>query len=898
NTLNQYSLAVGSPLSALQRLLLCAMKVDQMVDAVLEEIAEGRKPMITFHSTNEALLREFAKGPEGRISDEAMAEATGLTLKDQIRRVHDSLYRVKDNDEVTDARDLYPHVRETAQRVEQMIEALPDSLAVSPLDALIERLEANGLAVGEISGRGLCYRDGHIQRRQGRKRRETIDAYNAGEIDVILFNQAGATGGSFHASPDFKDQRPRTQLEFETPLDIIKYIQALGRGNRYGQLHKPRVRAVSTGLTPEMRIDQQKNNKLRSVGASVDGNRAHPMLVEKVPDLLNKVGDQAARNVLVSVPAIARRLGFSEFAEDTTANAEGIAAVGNETIDEGAGGVTSGIESLANKAMVRSGSLLSHEQNEFMQRLFLEFEALIEELDSRNANPLKPKMLDGRVEIVATGIFSGQEAEEGDLSRSAFTSPLYISTGIHHFDEEAWNGDKLVEKVDECRRLYGSDGFKPYAERLTQNLPNLLRPLLPEGVTLEEAMEDPNTAGMRFRNKFEKMSDLAWVLENMVPGATIGLPMDEDDRGQIRRVIVGLVPPANPAHYDLPSAYKVDTVAPGFSKPERMSLSRIMSYRMETLRFGMGISDGTSASFLEEYDRASLVTRRLPVQILHGNILEAIATSAQHDLGSVSLYRDTEGRIHRGIVVQKAKINMEHLPVEVHSSRIAAELTYRYLEDRLPNELVIDRMTNRKTSMTLWGMMSPKTTPGAAIDADIRITMGMAFANFDLVPLRKTNRDWFAERPGLFEALYDKALPEKKDIRTRGLRGDNPNHAGFVRFDIRTEEGRRKAVQIISMLDDAGLMVSGKLRGAVNDVTNDMERMMGMNGAGHEIEDAEVIQEVPAPAQEGVDVAAQALLAAGVDQPDARRPVEEILARNDEVDEAPVDDLDMDDIQW
>lgn len=929
NTLNQYSLAVGSPLSALQRLLLCAMKVDQMVDAVLEEIAEGRKPLITFHSTNEALLRELSKGPDGKVSDEAMAAAAGLTLKDQIRRVHNSIYRVKDNDEVTDARTLYPEVGETAARIEQLIDAMPDSLSVSPVDALIERLEANGIAVGEISGRTLCYRDGMIQRRQGRKRRQTIDAFNDGDLDVMLFNQAGATGGSFHASPDFKDQRPRSQLEFETPLDIIKYVQALGRGNRYGQLHKPRVRSVSTGLAPEMRIDQQKNNKLRKLGASVDGNRAHPMLVEEVPDLLNKVGDLAARNTLVSMPTYARRLGFSEYAADTEANAAAGTTAGSEEVDSGSGSVTNGAESLANKVMVRSMSLQAREQNELMQRIVLEFDALIEELDSRNANPLKPKMLDGRVEIVATGIFSGQEADEGDLSRSAFTSPLYISTGIHHFDEEAWNGDKLVEKVDECRRLYGADGFKPFAERLTQNLPNVLRPLLPDGVPLEEAMADPALAGVRFRNKFEKMADLGWVLENMVPGATIGLPMDTDERGQIRRVIVNLIPPANPLHYDLPSAYKIDTIAPGFSKPERMSLTRIMGYRMDALRFGMGISDGASPSFLEEYDRASMVTRRLPVQILHGNILEAISTSATHDLGSVSLYRDSEGRIHRGIVVQKMKINMEHLPVEVHSARFAAELTYRYLEDRMERDLLIDRTTNRKTAFSMWGMMQDKTTPGTMGEADIRVTMGSRFANFDLVPLRKGNRDWFAERPGLYEALYEGVLPEKKDIRTRGLRGDNNKHAGFVRIDLSTPEGRERVVHIVSLMEDAGLMVAGRLRAAVNEVTNDMERMMNAPVRTYTgVEEAVVLEETPAPAAdatpaapalpapapaarraaptqaeaqqadaEGVDVAAAALAAAGIDQP-GRRTVEEILAREEEQPEQVDDGLDLNDVQW
>ncbi|MEP1879383.1 MAG: strawberry notch-like NTP hydrolase domain-containing protein, partial [Roseibium sp.] len=56
NEMNQYSIGLGSPLSNLARITMNAIKIDQVVDAAMNEIREGRKPLITFHSTNAALL--------------------------------------------------------------------------------------------------------------------------------------------------------------------------------------------------------------------------------------------------------------------------------------------------------------------------------------------------------------------------------------------------------------------------------------------------------------------------------------------------------------------------------------------------------------------------------------------------------------------------------------------------------------------------------------------------------------------------------------------------------------------------------------------------------------------------------------------------------------------------
>ncbi|WP_411839613.1 strawberry notch C-terminal domain-containing protein [Paracoccus sp. ME4] len=841
NELNQYSNALGSPLANLARITMNALKIDQTVDAALQEIAEGRKPLITFHSTNGGLLQELARGDENTPPEEAMAAATNLTLRDQIHRIHEGMYRIRIDGETSDARVAYPAVAEAAALITQQIDRLPENLPVSPVDALIERLEQNGVSVGEISGRTLCYRDNRIQRRQDRNRRDTINEFNAGGLDCIIYNSAGATGGSMHASPNFADQRPRSMIELEAPVDVIKYVQSQGRGNRYGQVANPRVISVVTGLIPEMRILQQRNRKLRSLGASVDGNRSHPLLLDDVPDLLNRVGDEATRNVLMSMPALSRRLGFPEFAEDPSNNRR----EGNEAVDTGSG-VRADTESLANRVLARSIMLVAREQDDLVQRIRMEFDALIEELESRNANPLRPKQLEGQIEIRATSLYSGREMDDADLDTSAFMSPLYLSTGIHHFNEEAWTGDKLVSEVEACRRLYGADGFTSWAERISQNMPMLMRPFLPEGVSMEDALERPEEAGNKFRVRHTRLTDLAWLLENMRPGVSIRFPSEMDPDGLTNRTIVGLTPPTNPLFYELGSAYKIKVISPGMARPETVSLSRIGGVDMERIRFRPGISETFEEGYLEEFDRDRLLTRRAPVQILHGsetgsnNILQALTEAARHDLGTISLFRDMENHVHRGIVVHRAKVNMESLPANISNGEIAAEFAHRFLHNA---ELV-----RTQGLVKMWGGITPGKAVGNRQDADVIVTMTERSFRLDMLPVRKSTWEFYSERPGLHEAMYQRPLCRFEDAPARAYRRPGKKGDHLVELDLTTREGLRRTLDILELLDTP-LLTDGRYRTMINEVVNAV--------ADDEIDrDARIANpdDQEAPEMEGADV--------------------------------------------
>ena len=677
NALFQHSAMAGGPLANLARLTINAIKVDQVVEETLNELREGRKPQVTFHSTYGSLFSEC-------VTNGGQEMEIPLTFRNQAERVSEQIFRVLVNGERRDAREMDPQIAAAHQDIQRRIDELPEDLPASPLDAVIEGLEAHGLTVGEISGRSLAYRGGRIVRRADTDRRQIVQDYNDGAIDVLIFNRAGATGGSYHASPDFRDQRPRTLIEMETPLDIIKYIQAQGRSNRFGQVARPRIVSVMTGLIPEMRILQQRNRKLRAMGASIDGNRSHPLLVDDVPDFLNRVGDLAARHVLKAKPDLARRLGFASLVEEETDEEPNWTHL---TVTD-SGAAASASSSLANRALTRSLVLTASEQTDLIDLIQIEFEAIVEELESRNANPLKPKEFPGEIDIKSTMLFSGFEYGNGSSDHSAFSAPLFISTGTHHIKEEPIDGDELLQMVNASLVTDGSDGFAPLAGEVEALIPTAVSHLARPGTPVQDAIARPESQPFLFRLRLDRLRRFTEILRSIKPGRVLQIDGDDGARDGRLRTIVKLIRPRS-QHALLPQSYKLRTVTPGHSAPETVSVNQLLKHSSERLRFLSGLEFGRNDRHLRTFNQQITVERRYPVQILNGNLLEAIAVARRHRLGSMSVYREATGQLQRGIVITRKNVNFNYVPMAVPSVQIVTAILELLNRGELENNITI-----------------------------------------------------------------------------------------------------------------------------------------------------------------------------------------------------------------
>lgn len=663
NSLFQYSAMAGSPLANLARLTINTIKVNQVVEETMNEIREGRKPQVTFHSTYNRLFSETVMNSTGEME-------IPLSFCDQVERVSEQIFNVVIGGTKTDARELDPEIAQIHEEIQRSIDRLPKDLPASPLDAVIEGLEANGLVVGEISGRSLAYRNGRIVRLASTNRRKIVKDYNDGKIDVLLFNRAGATGGSYHAAPEFRDQRPRSLIEMETPLDIIKYIQAQGRSNRLGQVARPRIVSVMTGLIPEMRILQQRNRKLRSMGASIDGNRSHPLLLDDVPDLLNRVGDSAVKQVLKSSPQLARKLGFATLIEEDIDDEHSWDRI--HLNDSGSS--SSGNTSLANRVLTRSLVLTAIEQTQLIELITIEFEAIIEELESRNANPLKPKEYPGEIEVKSTMLFSGLgEVKPDHIKPSAFSAPLYISIGTQHIKEEPIGGDELLQMVNTSKVIDGGDGFSSFADYVESRIPTELSHLVPPGRTVQETIEDTSIHPIRFWRRHSKLNDLVKLLRKIKIGCVLQIDGDDGSRDSQLRTIVKLIKP--PMKYAmLPQSYKLRTLTPGHSKQETMSINQLMKFSEERVRILSGLERGRNDRHLRKFNKQTIAQRRYPVQILTGNLLEATSVARMYRLGSMSVYRDTTGQLHRGVVVTRKNVALDKFEFTIPTVEIIKKL--------------------------------------------------------------------------------------------------------------------------------------------------------------------------------------------------------------------------------
>lgn len=271
------------------RQLMLALKVDAIVEEAVSEIKAGRKPLIALENTREAALGEFAVGDE--VPDATFAPALlqmigGVEgLDEQGKRKYEELV--------------------------SKIRKATASIPASPIDAITEKLEAQGYKVGEITGRTKSVRtvDGKsVVTKRSKDATGIAATFNNGKTDVLILNRSGATGISLHASEQFKDQRPRTMIIAQPLGDINEYQQMLGRIDRTGQVHRGRYVNLSLPIPAEQRFNMMLANKLKSLNANATTESDTGDI--NAPDLLNKYGAKVMCEYLQDNPDVFQALGI------------------------------------------------------------------------------------------------------------------------------------------------------------------------------------------------------------------------------------------------------------------------------------------------------------------------------------------------------------------------------------------------------------------------------------------------------------------------------------------------------------------------------------------------------------------------------------------------------------
>ena len=755
--------------------ILSALKASQVVRVAADELnLKGRKPLIAIDGTAGAFLEKLAAGDSAAVPRYGMPE-----LRDRLRMIAESIYLYRNrNEELVDARRLGPEsldVRRAETALNGAIDAMPAGLPASPIDAILDGLRERGIEAGEITARKLRLGpSGRPEARQPPPKAEIAAAYNAGDLDALIFNKSGGTGASYHAGADFADRRPRTIIQAEISYSVLDHIQQMGRGNRFDQIAQPKFVTISTGTAPENRLLAIANSKLREVGAILDADRAHPAIAKDadIPDILNNVGGKAIRTVLADSPEIDERLGRI-------------------------GGPRKRDEEIAKSLMARCILLDEDEQDRLFAAVREEFRALVEDLDAAGRNPLKVPTLEGYVELRDSEDFASR-AEVAPNEDSVFYRPLSLAAGIWHappgVDPDTVSAAALEART-RMREAGGDDS-----------------PVSPLWHARRLEARGEAIAGDGWRGRIdEDLRNLILTLRSSAPGSIWSL-------GLRTVVLVDYIPPASGDGDAYPSgarayAHRFLAAFPGESRFQTISASTLLDGFAAPS--DMNVLDGEGGNALAEFVPLAKSNSR-PVQVLSGNLVGSdFRSSPRRGAGSpgrefrICNFVDSRGASIRAAVNSASlhEFDLTRLPFSCSAA------TALLITDSLPREAapLAIRQETRQSLMRREGSRSYLVQINASAD---RLTM----------TLPRWSRDRFDDfwkrdtGPELYRLFNGRAIPDRFD------RAAKPG-ARSTTWETGAPAERGVAARACALLDAHSateLMAPGRARGWWRDNGRDL----------------------------------------------------------------------------
>jgi predicted RNA methylase len=292
--------------------MLFSIKAEPVADRAIERIHEGKKPVIAFASTMGSFIEQME-------TEHGMPVSNGSTISadfaEVLMRGLDGVLRftIKDVNGKSDFKqfevsELSPEAQTEYLRISTQIKRISTGITISPIDVIVQKLEADGDSVAEVTGRKFGVQL-NMKTNQGlvfsRKKINTNDAFrkfNNNEIDVLMINQSGSTGSSAHAivtkTVPKEEVKQRVMLVLQAELDINIEVQKRGRINRTGQIIPPIYDYVISAIPAEKRLMMMLQKKLKSLDANTSSNQKQSSKILDVPDFLNKYGDKIVTEYL------------------------------------------------------------------------------------------------------------------------------------------------------------------------------------------------------------------------------------------------------------------------------------------------------------------------------------------------------------------------------------------------------------------------------------------------------------------------------------------------------------------------------------------------------------------------------------------------------------------------
>jgi hypothetical protein len=634
---------------------LLAQKANATVQAAIEALQRGEKPVIAVANTMGSFIQAYADA-----HDLSHGDPIDLSFADLLER-----YLERSRDVIT--RDYRGTITRHRLRDDQLgeiglaayEEALDtirsgdfNAIPISPIDYIEQQLERAGYRVTEVTGRkvGLTYAADGTATYKVRPDQETtpkakIDAvaqFNAGDADVILLNCSGSTGISLHASEKFADQRPRHMIVAQAERDINVFMQMLGRIHRTGQVALPSYTLLMGDIPAEKRPGAILCRKMASLNANTTAARETDISLSNVVDFMNPYGEQVVTELLNEDPELNAKLDFP-----------------TAQISDSASEIA-----LVKKVTGRIPLLPVEEQEALYSLIETEYQDLVEQARTMGENILEADQLD----LDARTLARMEVIPDGSGTQSEFTGPVYLEVVDAKSQTKPLTQLQVINAVREGLALPAvkqSNEHDPesVADLAQRRVSTVLETLVKETEAYRVAMvvrKREADAISKFNERISlQLQQVTDILQEFTPGTSVQL-ITAGSQQTFYGVVASIEQKQRSGSPAAPNSWKMRIFVADAVRQITVPLSKINTGREGALSVQVTDQDWFGTDVYELFDQQQ-TAGRINRQIFTGNLIKAFE---KYPSGKLMNYTDHQGNVRQGLMMAKGFDIQEELTKE------------------------------------------------------------------------------------------------------------------------------------------------------------------------------------------------------------------------------------------
>jgi|GEM_PF-2998454 len=636
----------GSAMHVLIEQMLLALKAKNTIDHALERLKANEKVVITVANTMGSFLQNYADEMDLNIGDQVNLSFKDLFIKYLEKQRMITIKKPdgsKEKYRLTDE-DLGPELVEQYQKVKDFIENAGFTEApISPIDYFhselrktkVKDLDGNerNVKTEEITGRTiildyskgkpvLASRSANIKQRVN-----AVRAFNSGDADVIILNQAGSTGLSLHASNKVKDQRKRHMIIAQAEKNIDTHMQMLGRVHRTGQVIPPGYSQMMADIPAEMRPAAVLLKKMASLSANTTASRKSAVAAEGAVDFINDYGGQVAQ----------------EYLRD---NHDVHEAIGGQKVIDLVDDPSEADEEDIRKFTGYIPMLPIKQQEEVYKDLIERYKDLIEREDSMGTNKLEARAVDLDAQTVSSKPITEDKGDPSIFAQPAYMEKVDVKRTVKPFTK-----DEVKKQIEE--NLNGINA-RQHATNLFAGLKDKASAYLKDRI--ESMKEADNVKIQNLQDELKAQYNNVEVILQQYP---IGTPITVKSKlgGILTGIITNVEHKGKTKNPMAGSDWKIQiALANGDAKSISVNFSQIGTsgpYSLSATNEGYIVDQNGNSEkvpVIEMFDRGS-TSRREKRWMVTGNLLAGFA--AVDNMGQIMTYTKQDGSTGQGILMPR-----------------------------------------------------------------------------------------------------------------------------------------------------------------------------------------------------------------------------------------------------